>query len=260
MFGNDERLRLVISGQGYFGAVALEVLLSAGFTVSLVVSPENSGSAGPGGKPDRLLTAAQRHGIAWRSCDGDIAEAIPNGTDLLVAAHSHAFVGRLARSKCKHGAIGYHPSLLPLHRGRDAVRWTIKMMDRIAGGTVYWLDEIVDGGPVAAQDWCFVRPGDTADELWRRDLCPMGLRLLRLVVEEIERGAAKMVPQDPKLATWEPAITGVPALHRKDLPKLGDLNGCPVNGDARALGMAAVRAAAYGIDLYKEVERAEGRA
>ena len=57
--------------------------------------------------------------------------------------------------------------------------------DRVAGGTVYWLDDLVDGGPIAAQDWCFVRPDDTPSTLWRRELFPMGLRLIDQVLGDL---------------------------------------------------------------------------
>ena len=39
------------------------------------------------------------------------------------------------------------------------------MWDKVAGGTVFWLNDTVDGGPVAAQDYCFVRPDDSASSL-----------------------------------------------------------------------------------------------
>ena len=42
------------------------------------------------------------------------------------------------------------------------------MGDRVTGGSVYWLTKGVDCGPVAAQDWCFVRPDDDPESLWRR--------------------------------------------------------------------------------------------
>jgi len=143
--------------------------------------------------------------------------------DLLVAAHSHDFVSRAVRDRLKLGAIGYHPSLLPLHRGRDAVQWTIRMNERIAGGTVFWLSDTVDGGPVAVQDWCLVQPGDDAHTLWRRDLFPMGVRLLRKVLDDILMGNLVMRDQDPALATWEPSFTGAPCLFRPELLKLGTL-------------------------------------
>ena len=57
------------------------------------------------------------------------------------------------------GGIGYHPSLLPRHRGIAAVEWTILEGDPIAGGSVYHLADGWDAGAIAAQDWCFVAQG-----------------------------------------------------------------------------------------------------
>jgi len=79
--------------------------------------------------------------------------ALPGGVDLILYAHSHDFIGAATRGKTRLGAMGYHPSLLPLHRGRDAVCWTLRMGDKVAGGSVYWLTDVVDGGPIAAQGW-----------------------------------------------------------------------------------------------------------
>ena len=104
------------------------------------------------------------------------------------------------------GGLSYHPSLLPIHRGRDAVAWTIRDRDRIAGGTVYWLDERIDAGPIAAQDWCFVRPDDTPSTLWRRELFPLGLRLIDQALGDLLTGRSQRRPQDEDLATWEPAL------------------------------------------------------
>ncbi|MEJ0070026.1 MAG: formyltransferase family protein [Pseudomonadota bacterium] len=93
----------------------------------------------------------------------------------------------------------------PRHRGRDAVVWTVKMGDAIAGGSIYWLDDGADTGPIAAQEHCFVHPGETADELWRRALGPLGLRLFDRVFADLERGEVVRQPQDEAAATWEPS-------------------------------------------------------
>lgn len=80
------------------------------------------------------------------------------------------------------------------------------MRDPIAGGTVYWMDDGADTGPVEAQDWCHVLPSEMPAELWRRALAPIGLRLLARCVERLAAGARPMaVPQDERVATWEPA-------------------------------------------------------
>jgi len=202
-------LKIVLAGQRSFGASVLSALIEDGHEISCVFAPLPVDS-----KRDRLAMAAERMGVTL--AHGLSARTMPSGVDLVVAAHSHDFVSERVLLGTRFGGIGYHPSLLPLHRGRDAVRWTIKMGDRVAGGSVYWLSNAVDGGPIAAQDYCFVRPDDDAGELWRRDLMPMGVRLLRHAVSDIANGVVVRVRQDESLATWEPSI-GRPPLHRPDL-------------------------------------------
>ncbi len=205
-------MRIVLTGQRSFGRAVLEMLLGRGDDVAAVYAP-------PG---DKLALLADLRRLDVRPAGTLRARDLPARTDLIVAAHSHDFVSRPARLAVKYGAIGYHPSLLPLHRGRDAVRWTIRDGDRVAGGTVFWLSDTVDGGPVAKHDWCLVRPGDTAQELWHRELFPMGLRLLAATLDDVAKGRVVRVPQDPECATWEPSFEGAPRLFRAELPLLGD--------------------------------------
>jgi methionyl-tRNA formyltransferase len=111
----------------------------------------------------------------------------------------------LARSRL--GGIGYHPSLLPRHRGIAAVEWTILEGDPIAGGTVYHLADRWDAGAIAAQDWCFVAKGETPRDLWERALAPMGLELLASVVRyAADHGSLPARPQDERFATRAPLI------------------------------------------------------
>lgn len=60
----------------------------------------------------------------------------------------------------------------------------------------------------------------TADELWRQALQPLGVELLRKTLRDVAEGKLVCVPQDHRLATWEPALDP-PALYRPDLPRLG---------------------------------------
>ena len=115
-----------------------------------------------------------------------VASEIAPETDLIVTAHSHARIGKDALAAAKLGGIGYHPSLLPRHRGKAAVEWTIKEGDPIAGGTIYHLADRMDAGAIAAQEWCFVKKGETARELWERALAPLGLKLLADVIDYVK--------------------------------------------------------------------------
>lgn len=199
-------MQLMLIGQKWLGAETLKLCLARGHTVEAVCTPSTD---------DRLARLACEHGIAQITATRVQADHVPDGLDLLLCAHAHAFITREARAKARLGALGYHPSLLPRHRGRDAVRWAIHMREAITGGTVYWLDDGADTGPIAAQHWCWIAPDDTAQTLWQRELAPLGLRLIGQTLDALQSGHIPAVAQDPKLATWEPSFHPVPlSTHR----------------------------------------------
>jgi len=194
-------MRITLVGSRYFGAAAFDVLRTLPVTIARVVVPQAD---------DRLAAAATAAGIEVVVQKDPLhvpAADIAANTDLIVTAHSHARVSNEALARSRLGGIGFHPSLLPRHRGMAAIEWTIKEGDSIAGGTIYHLAERMDAGAIAAQDWCFVRKGETARELWERALAPMGLRLLGDVIAQAAKtGELPARPQDEQFATRAPMI------------------------------------------------------
>jgi methionyl-tRNA formyltransferase len=203
-----ERLAVYLCGSRSFGTAVLDLLCRRGNAVMGVSSPELDEK----GRKDRLHTAVRERypEVTYTPSEHFRASVIPPGTDLILAAHSHVFIGARTRARARLGCVGYHPSLLPLHRGRDAVRWTVHMRERVTGGTVYWFTDQVDAGPIAAQDWCFVRPEWTAGDLWSDQLFTMGLRLFERVLQDLEESRVIARPQDESLATWEPSWDRAP--------------------------------------------------
>jgi len=206
------RLKVILAGQKSFGAAVLDMLAGSPHETVAVYAPDG----------DKLHRHASLSGLPVNP-GGRLTSAAMPAADLLVAAHSHDYISRPVRNRLALGAIGYHPSLLPLHRGRDAVAWAVRMGDRVTGGTVFWLSDTVDGGDVLMRDWCFVRPGETAAELWRDRLFPIGVRLLGDALAEIASGTLTRISQDSSLATWEPSLDGAPRLYRPELPQIGQL-------------------------------------
>ena len=188
----------MIVGQKWLAAELLRLCLARGDDVAAVSAPRMD---------DRLAALATAEGIPVCQVPKRLTgEWVPAGVDVLLCANAHVFVTAEAREKARLGALGYHPSLLPRHRGRDAIRWALHMGDVVTGGTVYWLDDGADTGPIAAQDWCWVEPGDTPESLWRRVLGPMGLRLFDQVLAALDTGAVPSASQDARMATWEPSF------------------------------------------------------
>lgn len=214
-------MNLYLCGGRSFGATVFDALRDDHHIVGVSSPVFHEGGQSTVEQLDRLHFKASQAGVPWMPAGTLNAETLPSDVDLIVAAHAHDFIGRRTLLKARLGGVGYHPSLLPRHRGRDAVKWTIHMGDPVAGGTVYWLSQNVDAGDIAAQDWCWVKPGDTASELWRRDLYPMGVRLIRKVVDDLAAGVLVAIPQDEDVATWEPSWDR-PPLRRPDLLLLGD--------------------------------------
>jgi glycine cleavage system regulatory protein len=152
------------------------------------------------------------------------ADAVPEGMDLIVAAHTHARVSNEALARSRLGGVGYHPSLLPRHRGIAAVEWTVLQGDAIAGGSVYHLADGWDAGAIAAQDWCFVARGEGARELWERALAPLGLKLLAQVVRHArDHGALPAQTQDTRFATRAPMLRRTVTLADDAAPAAADL-------------------------------------
>ena len=194
-------MRITLVGSRHFGVTTLNMLREHGVDVVRVVVADAD---------DRLAAAARSASIeAVVQADPRlvVASEIAPRTDLIVTAHSHARVSKGALAAARLGGIGYHPSLLPRHRGMAAVEWTIKEGDPIAGGTVYHLAERMDAGAIAAQDWCFVKKGETARELWERALAPLGQRLLAEVIDFAKaHGTLPAKPQDEQFATKAPSL------------------------------------------------------
>ncbi|MFE7528976.1 formyltransferase family protein [Kitasatospora sp. NPDC057542] len=206
-------MNIYMSGQGAFAVQVAEALLDKGHKIAGAAAPrlrKGKSDESDAMSWDRLRAWAFPRDIPWTDSAELRAMHIPDGVDVIVAAHSHAFLGRQTRARAGIATIGYHPSLLPLHRGRDAIRWTIRDGDKVTGGSVYHLTERTDGGPLAAQEHLFVPPGSTAQSLWRDHLAPLGVRLLLKVVDDLAADRRIEVPQDEKLATWEPAMDTQP--------------------------------------------------
>jgi phosphoribosylglycinamide formyltransferase-1 len=80
---------------------------------------------------------------------------------ILTPAWVRAFAGR---------ALNIHPSLLPAFPGLHAQRQALDHGVKVAGVTVHFVDDTLDGGPIVLQAAVPVEPGDTEATLSARIL------------------------------------------------------------------------------------------
>lgn len=207
-------MNLFICGQRSFGREVLKALYDRGHNIVGVAPPPQEKYY------DKIIGAAMKRGIPVVSdCDKLTSDLLPEDTELVVAAHSHWYISHKVLAAAKHGGIGFHPSLLPRHRGQDAVRWAVAMGDAVTGASVYWLNDKVDGGDILLQTPVFIHRDWTYHDLWR-EIFPLGVEMVCEAVDLVANGRAPHLPQDERFATWEPSFT-VTRLKRNELLQIG---------------------------------------
>ena len=195
-------MRIALFGQASFGKDTLDALMKAGEQVVGVSTPR------AGARPDPLRVTADEQGIPVIETP-DLRRQAPLDAfraweaELLVFAFVTDIVRRPVLEAARHGAIQYHPSLLPRHRGRSAMNWPIIAGEQKTGLTVFWVDEGIDTGPILLQREVDIAPDDTLGSLYFPRLYPMGIEALVEAVAMVREGRAPRLPQDERLATYE---------------------------------------------------------
>lgn len=198
-------MRIALFGQAAFGKDVLDALRAADEEVVGVSTPA------AGSRPDPLFVAAGEAGLpvietpALRKQEHlDAFRAW--GAELLVFAFVTDIVRKPVLASARLGAIQYHPSLLPRHRGRSSIAWPIISGEPTTGISIFWVDEGIDTGPVLLQREVPIGPEDTVGSLYFNQLYPMGVRALADAVAMVRAGTAPRVAQDEAFATYEPPL------------------------------------------------------
>ncbi len=196
-------MRIALFGQAAFGRDVFLALREAGEDIVGVSTPRE------GSRPDPLFEAAKEAGVptietpALRR-DGPFQEYLAWRPDLLVFAFVTDIVRKRVLDAATQGAIQYHPSLLPLHRGRTAMNWAIMSGATHTGITIFWVDEGIDTGPILLQREVEIAPDDTVGSLYFNHLYPQGVEALVEGVRMVREGARPGAPQQHELASYEP--------------------------------------------------------
>ncbi|MBN8294637.1 hypothetical protein JI664_21880 [Rhodobacter sp. NTK016B] len=173
--------RIAVLGTRWLGAEILTRLHAHGFDLALLTTSDQDRAASAA-RALKITVTVKPDAIALMASD------FPWRPDLILCAHSFRIVPGWAIWWSRLGAIGYHPSILPAHKGRTSVEDTVRSGARMTGGTVYWLTDSVDGGPPVVirkegvsrrlQHRVQILPNETAGQLWRRALAPLGAQML----------------------------------------------------------------------------------
>jgi len=141
--------------------------------------------AAAAGIPARAVPFDRADRAGW---EGRLADAVAEtGADLVVLAGFMRILTSAFLERWPDRVVNVHPSLLPAFRGADAVGDALTAGVHVTGVTVHLVDELVDHGPILAQEAVDVLPGDTRDTLHAR-LRAVEHRLLPRCVDLLARG------------------------------------------------------------------------
>jgi methionyl-tRNA formyltransferase len=189
-------MRLVMFGSGPFAAPTFRALFDTPHSVvGLVTQPLRIVRGKPAGTPSPLRVEAERRGLpildpADINAADSRAALAAFGADLFVVADYGQILSPETLAVPPLGSINLHGSLLPKYRGAAPINWAVFHGEPVVGVSVIGVTPKVDAGGVYAQASIEVAPGETALDLETR-----------LVIDQIERGEAKPLPQDMAAAT-----------------------------------------------------------
>src|SRR5436190_944162 len=128
-----------------------------------------------------------------------------------------ALVPPVALAIPRYGWVNLHFSLLPAWRGAAPVQHAVLHGDEVTGAAVFELEAGLDTGPVYGTLTEPIRPTDTAGDLLAR-LSYSGAKLLVDVLDGIEAGTLRAVPQPADGVSMAPKVTVEDARVRWDEP------------------------------------------
>ncbi len=195
-------MRIIVIGQGPFGAKVLEALAQKGKEVVGAFCP-------PDKRGDAMGDLAEKSRIPvfrpTKMRDPQVYDACAGlRPDLSVLAFVTDIIPERILRVPSLGTICYHPSLLPRHRGASAINWAIIQGEARTGLTIFWADEGIDTGPILLQREVDIAPDDTTGSLYFNTLFPMGVEAMVEAVQLIRERKAPRIPQNESKATYEP--------------------------------------------------------
>jgi len=205
------RGRIVFAGAVHEARPVLDALLhAADADVVGVVTTTEPGSASLSGAVD-IAAQAEQAGVPVVRADDindpqSVARISAFEPDLLVVAGWTRLLRAPVLAVPRWGCVGFHASLLPLHRGRAPVNWSILLGEKATGNTMMLLDRGTDTGHIVDQEQVEIGPNDTCSTVYDK-VALVGAKMLIRHLPGLLSGTAPKTPQDPTAGDVMPKRT-----------------------------------------------------
>lgn len=188
------RIAVLISGSGSnMAEIATYATDHSDFEIGIVISdrPDAPGLA------KASAMGLRTHVVDWKEFDdrGEFTAAVcdvieANRCEFVVLAGFMRILAPEAVERFPDRILNIHPSLLPSFPGAHAVEEALDHGVKVTGVTIHVVDELVDHGPILAQEAVSIDPGDDVESLHTR-IQAIEHRLYPRVVAEYVTGAVE---------------------------------------------------------------------
>ena len=184
----SKKIGFLVSGRGSNMAAVLDEIaagrLAAEARVVLSDNPEATALALAARRGLPALGLTRKSFADRRAFETEIIRELrAREVELVVLAGFMRLVGPTLLGAFPGRIINIHPSLLPAFPGLRAQAQALARGVKLAGCTVHYVNEVMDGGPIIAQAAVAVRPDDTEETLSARILAREHRLLSRAIAE-----------------------------------------------------------------------------
>lgn len=194
-------MRVLLCGYHEAGYRALRILIAAGHE-ALVATHE--------APPELPSVTALARSFGVRTVIDDPAAlksaAVDFAPDVVVSMYYRHILSPDLLSLARIGAVNFHPSLLPKHRGCFSAPWAIIDGDSHTGVTCHVMTCQVDAGDIVGSTIVPIGPDETGISLFYR-LADSALGLFERLLDPLESGDIQPTPQ-----------CGTPTHHSRKVP------------------------------------------
>jgi len=163
-------MRILYIGSVYFSRVMLEKLIDLkAHIVGIITKKESAFNT----DFEDLAPLAQSNNIPYRYVR-DINEETTMGwvkelrPDIIFCFGWSNLLKKRILNLSRIGVIGFHPTLLPMNRGRHPLIWARVLGLKKSGTTFFFMDEGADTGDILDQKEFEILPEDTAFDLYQK--------------------------------------------------------------------------------------------
>lgn len=198
-------MRVAVLGYQTWGHRTLSAILKSGHEVVLVITHPVSGHPYEQMWSDSVEELANSRNlpvIVNDRVDQATLDALRQAKpDVLIANNWRTWLPPEILEIPRYGAFNVHDGLLPEYAGFSPVLWALLNGETHVGVTVHQMNEILDGGPIVAQQAIPVEAQDTTTSLVGKTI-ELIEPLLEHTLESLEAGTMVKVPQDPSRSTY----------------------------------------------------------